>query len=39
VGPVFHRDDIGRAALVRSRVEHMRALRGEPTQPTARQFA
>jgi phosphoribosylamine--glycine ligase len=39
VGPVSHRHDIGRATLIRSRIEHMRALRGEVTEATARQFA
>ena len=28
-GPFFHREDIGTAALIERRVEHMKSLRGE----------
>jgi phosphoribosylamine---glycine ligase len=38
-GPFFHRSDIGTAALIGRRVEHMNALRAAAAQPAPARFA
>ncbi|HEX5283474.1 MAG TPA: phosphoribosylamine--glycine ligase [Bryocella sp.] len=38
-GPFFHRSDIGTAALIGRRVEHMNALRSDSAQPAAARHA